>query len=185
MWPRVLFYLGSVALVVKVAAQSAVDVPRPEEKQKAQQAVAKQQEERAQHTSVIEFRGEQAFDEKELRVALKEEITTIDDFGLSPARADDLAFFLEVFYRKHGYAKVNVHYVIESGDRLRLDITEGPRFILSTVVFDGNAHEPADRLFEYMVGPTRERYSRLEKRLPFVAADMEEGTHLVQRFYIQ
>jgi outer membrane protein assembly factor BamA len=38
--------------------------------------------------------------------------------------------------------------------------------------------------FEYMVGPTRERYSRLEKRLPFVAADLEEGTHLVQRFYV-
>jgi outer membrane protein assembly factor BamA len=117
-------------------------------------------------------------------VALKEEITTIEQFGLSPARADDLAFFVEVFYRKHGYAKVNVHYVIESTDRLRLDITEGPRFMLQTVLFEGNAKEPADKLFEYMVGPTRERYSRLEKRLPFVATDMEEGTQLVHRFYI-
>src|SRR5436189_1287720 len=180
----VLFSLGSLALAFEVAAQSAVDVRRPEERQKERRAVVKEQEKRARRTSIIEFRGQQAFDEKEFRVALKEEITTIDDFGLSPARADDLAFFLEVFYRKHGYAKVNVHYVIESGDRLRLDITEGPRFILSTVVFDGNAHEPADRLFEYMVGPTRERYSRMEKRLPFVAADLEEGTHLVQRFYI-
>src|SRR6266700_1332604 len=181
---RVLFCLANVALALKVAAQSAVDVTRPEERQKARQADVKQQEKRAQRTSIIEFRGQRAFGEKELRVALKEEITTIDDFGLSPARADDLAFFLEVFYRKHGYAKVNVHYVIESSGRVRLDITEGPRFILRTVVFHGNAHEPADKLFEYMVGPTRERYSRLEKRLPFVAADMEEGTHLVQRFYI-
>src|SRR6266550_7761869 len=156
MWPRVLFYLGSVALVVKVAAQSAVDVPRPEEKQKAQQAVARQQEKRAQRTSIIEFRGEQAFDEKTLRSALKEEITTVQDLGLSPARADDLAFFLEVFYRKHGYAKVDVHYTLESADRLRLDISEGPRFLLRTVIFEGNAHEPADKLFEYMVGPTRE-----------------------------
>jgi outer membrane protein insertion porin family len=178
------FYFGSVALAFEVAAQSAVDVTRPEERHRERRAVIKEQEKRAKRTSIIEFRGQQAFDEKELRLALKEEITTIDDFGLSPARADDLAFFLEVFYRKHGYAKVNVHYVIQPGDRLRLDITEGPRFILSTVVFDGNAHEPADKLFEYMVGPTRERYSRLEKRLPFVAADMEEGTHLVQRFYI-
>src|SRR6266704_1063792 len=181
---RVLFSLGSVALAFEVAAQSAVDVTRPEERQKARQAVVKQQEKRAKQTSIIEFRGQQAFSEKELRSALKEEITTIEDFGLSPARADDLAFFLEVFYRKHGYAKVNVHYVIESGSRLRLDITEGPRFMLRTVTFDGNAREPADKLFEYMVGPTRERYSKLEKRLPFVAADMEEGTRLVDRFYI-
>src|SRR6266516_5927092 len=184
MWPRVLFCLGSVALVVKVAAQSAVDVPRPEEKQKAQQAVARQQEKRAQHTSIIEFRGERAFDEKTLRSKLKEEITTIDDYGLSPARADDLAFFLEVFYRKHGYVKVDVHYVIESQNRVRLDITEGPLMTLGKVIFDGNIKEPTDKLFEYVVGPTRERYSKLQKNLPFVAADMEEGANLVHRLYV-
>ena len=33
-------------------------------------------------------------------------------------------------------------------------------------------------------GPTRERYSKLEKKLPFVAADMQEGAGLVQRLYI-
>ncbi len=181
---RVLFCLANVALALKVAAQSAVDVTRPEDRQKARQAVVKQQEKRAQRTSIIEFRGQQAFGEKELRSALKEEITTIDDFGLSPARADDVAFFLEVFYRKHGYADVNVHYAIESQDRLRLDITEGPRLIVGTVLFDGNAREPADKLFEYMVGPTRERYSKLEKKLPFVAADMQEGANLVRRLYV-
>src|SRR5216117_3849938 len=180
---RVFFCLGSVALAFEVAAQS-VDVARPEETQKARQTVVKQQEKRAQRTSIIEFRGQQAFDEKQLRSALKEEITTIEDFGLSPARADDLAFFLEVFYRKHGYADVNVHYAIESQNRLRLDITEGPRMTLGTVTFDGNAREPAEKLFEYVVGPTRERYSKLEKKLPFVAADIQEGTNLVHRFYV-
>src|SRR5882757_7417803 len=95
---RVLVCLGSMALAFRVAAQTAVDVARPEERQKARQIVVKQQERLAKRTSSIEFRGQQAFDEKELRVALKEEITTIDQFGLSPARADDLAFFLEVFY---------------------------------------------------------------------------------------
>ena len=180
----ILFLFGTVALAFEAAAQSAVDVVRPEDQQSARRAVVKEQEKRAKRASIIEFRGERAFKENELRVALKEEITTIEDFGLSPARADDLAFFLEVFYRKHGYAKVDVQYAIESGDRLRLDINEGPRFLLSGVVFDGNAHEPVDKLFEYMVGPTRERYSRMEKRVPFVASDLEEGTHLVQRFYI-
>src|SRR5215470_5999715 len=147
----VLVWFGSVALAIDVVAQSAVDVARPEERQKVRQAAVKEQEKRAERTSIIEFRGQQAFDDKQLRSALKEEITTIQDFGLSPARADDLAFFLEVFYRKHGYAKVNVHYAIESGDRLRLDINEGPRFLLSKVTFDGNVHVPADKLFEYTV----------------------------------
>jgi outer membrane protein assembly complex protein YaeT len=183
MTARLISLLSATIFAAHVAAQS-VDVVRPEQQQKARRAVVKEQEKRAKRASIIEFRGEHAFKDKELRVALKEEITTIEDFGLSPARADDLAFFLEVFYRKHGYAKVDVHYVIESGDRLRLDINEGPRFLLSRVIFDGNVHEPAEKLFEYMVGPTRERYSRLEKRLPFVAADLEEGSKLVQRFYV-
>ena len=183
MTARFISVLGATIFASHVAAQS-VDVVRPEDQQKARRAVVKEQEKRAKRAGIIEFRGAQAFKEEDLRVALKEEITTIEDFGLSPARADDLAFFLEVFYRKHGYAKVDVHYVIEPGDRLRLDINEGPRFFLSKVIFDGNAHEPADKLFDYVVGPTRERYSQMEKRLPFVAADLEEGTRLVQRFYV-
>src|SRR5213083_266794 len=152
-----LFCVGRVALAFEVAGQSAVDVARPEQRQKERRAVEKVQDKRAKQASIIEFRGEQAFNEKDLRTALKEKITTIENFGLSPARADDLAFFLEVFYRKHGYTKVNVHYVIESAGRLRLDITEGPRFVLHTIVFHGNARESADNLFDYMVGPPRGR----------------------------
>src|ERR1700746_1820080 len=138
-----LFSVGNAALAFEVIAQSAVDVVRPEEQQKTRRAIVKEQEKRAKQASIIEFRGQQSFDEKQLRSALKEEITTIEDFGLTPARADDVAFFLEVFYRKHGYSKVSVRYAIESGNRLRLDITEGPRFMLNRVVFEGNTREPA------------------------------------------
>src|SRR5436305_2813956 len=184
MWHRAFFCLASVALIAKAVAQSAVDVTPPEERQRTQQAIVKQQEKRAQQASVIEFRGQQAFKEKELRSQLKEEITTIDEYGLSPARADDLAFFLEVFYRKHGYAKVNVHYVTEWQNLVRRDIAEGTLVTLSKVIFDGNINESADKLFEYAVGPTRERYSKLQKTLPFVTADMQEGADLVHRFYV-
>jgi outer membrane protein insertion porin family len=175
----------SIALATQLIAQTAVDLPRrPEEKQKEQQAVSKQQEKHAQRTSTIEFQGAVAFKEKELRSQLKEQLTTVDQYGLTPARADDLAFFLEVFYRKQGYVKVNVRYVIESGDRLRLEINEGPLFTLGRVVFEGNAAEPADKLFGFAVGPTRERYSKLQKNLPFVGADIEEGADLVHRLYV-
>ena len=141
--------LCNVLAGTALLAQNAVDLPQQEEKDKAKRAVAKQQEKRAQRASVIEFRGQHAFDEKELRSQLKEQITTIDDFGLTAARGDDLAFFLAVFYRKHGYAKVDVRYVIESSDRLRLEINEGPLMTLGNVIFDGNTREPAEKLFEY------------------------------------
>jgi outer membrane protein insertion porin family len=184
MRPIFIIVCCSVAIAGRLVAQTAVDIPRPEEKQKEQHAVAKQQEKRAQHTSTIEFEGERAFKDKELRSQLKEQIATINDFGLTAARADDLAFFLEVFYRKHGFVKVSVRYKIESGDRLRLVIDEGSVMTLGTITFDGNVHEPTEKLFEFAVGPTRERYSKMQKNLPFVAADMEEGADLVHRLYV-
>lgn len=165
-------------------AQTAVPVPRTEEKDRAQRAVAKQQEKKAQRTSVIEFRGQAAFDEKRLRSELKEQITTIDEYGLTAARGDDAAFFLELFYRKHGYAKVNVRYTIESGDRLRLEVDEGPLVTLGLVNFVGNQSQPTEVVFDYAVGPTRERYSKLQAKLPFVASDVEEGADLVHRLYV-
>ena len=180
----------ALAIVVSISfvavaslAQTAVKVPKPAEKDKAEKAVKKQQEKTAQRTSVIEFHGQKAFDEKELRSQLKEQIATIDQYGLTPARGDDTAFFLELFYRKHGYAKVSVRYAI-AGDQLRLDINEGPLVTLGLVNFVGNQHEPAEILFDYAMGPTRERYSSLQKKLPFVSADVEEGADLVHRFYV-
>ena len=172
-----------VGLSAELCGQAAVSEPRREEQQKAKQKVENEEKKAALKSAAIEFRGYKAFTEKDLRTALKDQIATIDQYGLSPARADDMAFFLELYYRKHGYAKANVRYSIQ-GDQLRLDIDEGPQFTLGEIRFVGNAHEPTDRLFEYVVGPTRERYSKLQKSLPFVATDVQEGADLAGRFYV-
>ncbi|PYK77776.1 MAG: hypothetical protein DME37_11555, partial [Verrucomicrobia bacterium] len=172
-----------VTSVSDLRGQSAVDVKRPEERARERKVIERRETQKAR-SSNLEIRGTTAFKEEELRSVLKEQIATIHDFGLTAARADDTAFFLELFYRKHGYAKVDVHYSIEGGSRLVLDVTEGPQAILGTINFVGNNHVPAEKLFEYAVGPTRERYSRLQKNLPFVATDMQEGAELVHRYYV-
>ena len=177
------FFCNSLA-AFHLVAQTAADVPRAEEKQKQQNAVAKAEEKRAQATTTVEFTGQQAFKEKDLRSAVKEQLTTLDQYGLTSARADDLAFFIEVFYRKHGYTKATVRYKIEGRDRLRLEITEGPLMALGTITFQGNEHEPTKKLFDFVVGPTRERYSKLQHTLPFVASDVQEGAELVHRLYV-
>lgn len=182
---RAIFLLGLTAMIgaPNLWGQRAVDVKRPEERAREQKVVEREEKKKAKSTD-LEIRGATAFKENELRTALKEQIATIHDFGLTAARADDAAFFLELFYRKHGYAKVDVQYRIESGSRLVLEVTEGPQVILSAINFAGNNHVPAEKLFEYAVGPTRERYSRLQKELPFVATDVQEGADLVHRYYI-
>ena len=164
-------------------AQESSPPERSEQKAEEQHAVARQEEKKAVRTDLVQFEGEKSFSDKELRSQLKEQISTISDFGLTPARADDAAFFLELFYRKHGLMNASVHYVID-GKRLRLQINEGKLFTLGTVTFGGNAAEPTDKLFDYAMGPTRQRYSKLQKNLPFVSSDVEEGAELVHRFYV-
>ncbi len=174
----------TMLLAVSAAAQDTSRPQRSEEKAAEQHAQARTEEKKAVRSDLIQLEGEKSFSDKELRSQLKEQIATISDFGLTPARADDVAFFLELFYRKHGFMKASVHYVIESGSRLRLQINEGNLFTLGNVNFNGNASEPTDKLFDYVMGPTRERYSKLQKNLPFVSSDVEEGAELVHRFYV-
>src|SRR5438128_12582811 len=110
------FFLCNLAAALELAAQTAVDVPRAEEKQKQEQAVAKEQEKHAQATTIGEFSGEQALKEKDLRWAVKEQLATADRYGRTPARADDLALFVEAFYRRHRDRRASAPYRIESRD---------------------------------------------------------------------
>ena len=178
----VALFVGAL-LVRGIYAQSTVTAQPPEEKQKQQQTVARAQQNAAREANVV-FRGNQAFTADELRTQLKEQLSTITQLGLSAPRADDAAYFLALFYRKHGYSKVDVHYKIDGSGGLLLDVNEGPLVTLGTITFVGNHKETADKLFEYAVGPTRERYSKLQKNLPFVASDVEEGADLIHRLYV-
>ena len=181
---RLLLFLLCTAFVSGVAeAQRAVDAPKLEEKDKAERKVAKEQKKIAQSAGNVQINGATAFKDEELRTQLAEQLTAINELGLTAARADDAAFFLELFYRKNGYVKAEVQYSI-SGNRLRLDVSEGPRVTLANINFVGNYSITSEKLFEFVVGPTRERYGKTTKELPFVPSDVEEGVDLVRRLYI-
>ncbi|MGB8343191.1 MAG: hypothetical protein WCE51_16525, partial [Chthoniobacterales bacterium] len=102
----------------------------------------------------LEIRGNRVFTDKELRSHLKEELETIEEYGLTSARADDAAFFLELFYKKHGYARADVSYTVESANRFRLNVFEGPLVHLGKIDFIGNHDVPARKLFKYAVSLT-------------------------------
>ncbi len=168
--------------ILEARGQDAVELPQQKEKKKQTKIVTKEEEKVAQGAN-LEIRGNQVFDDKTLRSQLKEQIATIEQFGLTTARGDDAAFFLELYYKKHGYAKVKVSYALEGGNRLRLDLAEGPLVHLGQIVFVGARHLPEKKLLEYAVGPTQERFSKAQSPLPFVSTDIEEGADLVRRFY--
>jgi outer membrane protein assembly factor BamA len=172
----------ALSLCADAFGQREVDPAAVTARKKAEQRQSKQEEKIAK-TSNVDINGAVAFKEEELRLQLKEQITAISELGLTAARADDAAFLLEVYYRKHGYDKVEVRYSV-AGNHLRLDIDEGPRATVGAIRFVGNDHLATDRLFEFVIGPTRERYGKTAATLPFVKNDLEEGVDLVRRLYI-
>jgi outer membrane protein insertion porin family len=131
----------------------------------------------------VQITGNYKFTEKELRAALSDPIASIQQHGLSVPLADDTAYFLGVFYRRHGYPAVDVKYKIQ-GSFLDLNITEGPYFNLGKIYFEGNKTFQPDALKDYMVGTTRARFSQFQKALPFVESDLVTGTTLLQSFYV-
>ena len=94
---RAVFFLALMAFsgVSDLPGQSAVDVKRLEEHARERKVIERRETQKARSTD-LEIRGATAFKEEELRSVLKEEIATIHDFGLTAARADDAAFFLEL-----------------------------------------------------------------------------------------
>ena len=136
-----------------------------------------------QAASRVRFVGNTKFSDRDLSAALADSLAAIQQRGLSLPLADDTAYYLEVFYRRHGYAAVDVKYKIH-GPYLELDISEGPYYKLGEIYFEGNKTFQPAALKDYMIGTTRARFSQFQKQLPFVEADLVTGTTLLQSFYI-
>jgi outer membrane protein assembly complex protein YaeT len=131
----------------------------------------------------IEITGEQAFTEQEIRAAQAEEIRDIIEKGVTPARADDLSFYIGSFYRKAGYAKVAVDYEIR-GDKVLIKINEGPHSTLHKLVFTGNHIVDDATLYDYMIGATPERLAREPANFPYTTAEISAGVDRVRGLYL-
>lgn len=138
-----------------------------------------------QTTVGVQFIGATHFHEKELRAAITEQIQAIEEQSLSPALADDAAFFLGIFYRKNGYTQVDVKWKIVEPRELALVITERPFTTLGDVSFQGVAGLTEATLRDYIVGTTRERFPRTKKAaaLPFVQSDVDTGVERIRGLY--
>lgn len=130
------------------------------------------------------FRGAIHFNENQLRAPIAEQIEALDAEGLTPATADDTAFFIALFYRKQGYSQVETSWTIASRNSVVINIKEGPLTRLGEVRFTGNQSIETNILLDYVIGPTRERFSALQQELPFVQADIETGVDRLRGFYL-
>ncbi len=131
----------------------------------------------------VEFEGAKSFTEEELLAAVAEQIREIAESGMTPARADDTAFYLGAFYRKKGFANAQVEYAIRGGKAV-LKINEGPRSLLRALKFTGNVSIPDATLWEYFLGATPERLAKEADLFPYNAAEIESGADRVRGLFI-
>ena len=131
----------------------------------------------------VEFAGNKTFTADELRAPIAEQIRELQEKGLTPARADDTAFYVGSFYRKAGFSQVSVEYQIR-GVKLLLKIAEGPRSLLRQITFIGNTSIPSATLYDYMIGATPEQLAKEPDQFPYTAAEVASGADRVRGLYL-
>lgn len=131
----------------------------------------------------VDFSGQKTFTEDQLRAPLAEQLHEIAEHGVTPARADDTAFYVGTFYRKAGFSQVQVDYEIH-GEKMLIKIKEGPRSLLRKIIFIGNHTIPEATLYDYMIGATPARLAKEPEQFPYTAAEISAGADRVRGLYL-
>lgn len=177
--------LVEMMIAASACGQAPPPGPTPKPAEQAATTVQMQATPPPETASRVHFFGNRSFTEKDLRDAVADPLQQIRSEGLSLPLADDTAYYVGLFYRRHGYPVVDVKYKIsDNGQSLDLYINEGPYYDLGDIYFKGDHTFPPDVLKDYMIGTTRARVSQFQKNLPYVEADLVTGTSLVQGYYI-
>jgi outer membrane protein insertion porin family len=133
--------------------------------------------------SNVKFSGVRSFKEEEVRAAIGEQVREIDEKGVSPARADDAAYYVASFYRKAGYSKVETSFQI-AGKQVIVRVNEGPRTLLRGLKFTGNRAFSDDVLFDYMIGAKKSRLEKEPELFPYNQNEVNAGADRVRGYYV-
>jgi len=128
----------------------------------------------------VDFTGAKSSSAEKLRRVLSEQLGEIESSGLTPARADDAAWYLGSFYRKQGFPTAEVTFQIR-GSRLVLIVREGLQTFVQSLSFTGNRTFPDKTLYAYMIGVAPEQLAKA--RLPYTESEVAAGAGRVRDYY--
>jgi outer membrane protein insertion porin family len=129
----------------------------------------------------VQISGARTLGDEKLREVIAEQVKEMELRGLTPARADDAAFYLASHYRKEGYSRATVDYEIRGSDVI-LKITEGPKTLLRSLKFIGNKSVDSNLLATFFAGVPIEEIT--SSNLPFHAADVAAGGDRIRGYYV-
>ncbi len=133
--------------------------------------------------SKLKLAGIRAFTEEEVRAAVSQHVAELDEKGVSPTRADDVAYYVGAFYRKAGFARVETTFRI-TGDSVLVTVQEGPRTLLRGLRFTGNKAFTEEQLYQYMIGGTPEQLQKEPDLYAYNEGAMNAGAERVHAYYV-
>ncbi|MEM7697509.1 MAG: BamA/TamA family outer membrane protein, partial [Verrucomicrobiota bacterium] len=118
---------------------------------------------------------------------IETQLEFVESSGVTMARADDLAFFLENALRDRGYKSATVDWTL-LGDgeakRIRLQVDEGKTVTVGHIHTEGNEAVQDEAVAEVLLTATRKRLQLDEgDPTPFVANDIQSGEKRLLELY--
>ena len=120
---------------------------------------------------------------KPLEEVLGQQLDQSADTAVSPALADDLAFFARKHYQANGFLAASVAWSLDD-KAIVLTANEGVQQHVGRTTFVNNPGLDEKELHRYLTRPTRERIGRLAKELPYVEKEIAAGLDLVLRYVL-
>lgn len=118
---------------------------------------------------------------------IESQLEFVESSGVSMARADDLAFFLENSLRDRGFRRATVEWEIiegSGGKVIQLTVEEGNAQQISSIRIEGNQAVEAPAIEELILAATRKRLNLSPRDpVPHVANDIKAGTARILELY--
>lgn len=135
------------------------------------------------HAQQVRIDGLTTVSSEKAREWIRSQIQFVESAGVSRARADDLAFYLENALREQGYSEATVKWAIE-GSQIVLTASEGQTTFIGTIQVEGNTALEDEAVKELLTSVTRKRLrSGPDDFVPYVRGDIEQGRKKLLSFY--
>lgn len=136
---------------------------------------------------LVRFEGLRSVSQEQAEEWLGSQITFINSSGVSMARADDVAYFLENAMRERGYRQASVDWKIQGegdGKYILLSVSEGVPSRIAGFSITGNEALEDAAVVELMTDATRKRLDlKPDDSVPYVKSDLSSGRKKVMQFY--
>ncbi len=136
----------------------------------------------------VKITGLNSVPSDQVREWIGSQLEYIDSAGVSMARADDVAYFLENALRERGFKKSTVDWKLVDGangkKQILLSVDEGPEVVIGDIRVSGNKAIEDEAVIELLTSHTRKRLAVApEEKIPYVSQDIRKGVDRTREFY--